>query len=280
MLRFLMFGDLHYDEVDDGDRRIDEIMENVKEKKPDFIVSLGDLCNPVEENRKVLDKLNAVGIPLYHTIGNHETDHCQLEEIMRFLEINNPYYSVVYDDYKLIFLNTCYLSKDGIEYPYYNRNFKKEAAIYPLIPSNEIEWLQNELDDGKKYMIFSHHSLMNDFRDRGVHNREKIRELFRGKDVIACINGHDHGSAFSVVEGIPYYTLNSANYAYLNGILQYKQALCAYIEIDDKEFRISGMEGEYASVTPDEVGVNDYKWNGVSVKAQTSSHCVALNFKR
>ena len=69
MIRFLVFGDLHYDEVADGDRRIDEILDVAKKRNLDFIVSLGDLCNPVEENRKVLERFKSLGIPFYGIIG-------------------------------------------------------------------------------------------------------------------------------------------------------------------------------------------------------------------
>jgi len=36
------------------------------------------------------------------------------------------------------------------------------------------------------------------------------------------------------------------------------------------------MEGEYLSVTPEDVELYDYKWNGVSVKPRTSSHTIRL----
>lgn len=33
MLRFLVFSDLHYDEVEDGDRRVEEILESAQKKR-------------------------------------------------------------------------------------------------------------------------------------------------------------------------------------------------------------------------------------------------------
>jgi len=64
-------------------------------------------------------------------------------------------------------------------------------------------------------------------------------------------------------------------YGYLHGMLLYKQALCVDVEIDDEEIRIKGMDGDYLSVTPDDVELHDYKWNGVSIKAQTSSKVIS-----
>ena len=43
MIKFLVFSDLHYDDVEDGDKRIDNILANAQSRQLDFIVSLGDL---------------------------------------------------------------------------------------------------------------------------------------------------------------------------------------------------------------------------------------------
>ena len=293
MIRFLVFSDLHYDEVTDGDNRIEKILADAQKRDLDFIVSLGDLCTPIKENQRVLEQFKSLGIPFYNVIGNHETDKCILSEILDFYAINNPYYSVICNGYKLIFLNTCYLGKDGKEEIFYNKKFKCEGTVYPIIPSEEIRWLQEELKDGMKSIIFSHHSFINDFTKRGIYNREEIRKKFVKKQVLLCLNGHDHGDDYSIVDGIPYMTINSANYAwlgtqiassrelqeryfYLNGILQYKQAMSAYIEISDNEINICGMDGDYLSVRPDDIGLPNYRWNGVSIRPQISSHFVKL----
>lgn len=293
MIKFLVFSDLHYDEVADGDKRIEELLESAKKRDLDFIVSLGDLCNPVNGNQKVLERFNSLGIPFYNVIGNHETDNCKLSEILDFFSIKNPYYSVICNGYKLIFLNTCYLRNDETEEVYYKKNFKSNSAVYPIVPTEEIQWLQEELNEDVRCIIFSHHSFINDFPKRGISNREEIRKNFVEKQVLLCVNGHDHGDGYSFVDGISYLTVNSANYAwlgsqiasskalqekysYLQGMLQYKQAMSAYIEIDDREIRICGMDGEYLSVTPDDIELHDYRWNGVSIKPQISSRLIKL----
>ena len=88
-------------------------------------------------------------------------------------------------------------------------------------------------------------------------------------------------------------TVNSANYAWLgtqiagskelqekyshlNGMLQYKHAMSAYIEVGESEIKICGMDGEYLSVTPDDIGLPDYRWNGVSIRPQISSHLIKI----
>jgi len=293
MLRFMVFGDLHFDEVSDGDKRVNELVCHIKDTKPDFVVSLGDLCAPREENKKlVLDKFMETGIPMYHTIGNHETDSCFQKDALEFLSLESPYYSFRYDDTKFIVLDSCYFGRDGEESPFHGRNYKGEGSVYPLIPQSEKEWLERELSDGRKYVIFSHHSLVNAHKDRGICNREEIREMFQGKDVLLCMNGHDHGDGYAIADQIPYYTVNSAayvwcgsqiasskelqeKYVHLRGMLLYKQAMCVDVEIDENEIRIFGMSGDYLSVTPEDVGLTEYRWNGVSIKPQTSSQVIS-----
>ena len=128
MIRFAVFTDLHYDHIPDGDRRIKEFLEIVRMKNPDFILSLGDLCYPAAENRKVIDALEQSGVPVYHTIGNHDTDQYSLEEVMDFLKIESSYYSFLIDDVKFIVLNTCYI-RDGQKcVPFLKRNYDKKRT--------------------------------------------------------------------------------------------------------------------------------------------------------
>lgn len=118
-----------------------------------------------------------------------------------------------------------------------------------------------------------------------------LNSCYYSKDVLLCMNGHDHGDEYTVVDGIPYYTVNSATYVwcgaqiqsseklrekydYLRGMLLYKQALYVDVEIDNEEIRIQGMKGDYLSVTPEDIELYDYRWNGVSIKAQTSSKVI------
>ena len=41
--------------------------------------------------------------------------------------------------------------------------------------------------------------------------------------------------------------------------MRHKAAMSAYIEIDSNEIKISGMDGEFLSVTPDDIELHDYR---------------------
>lgn len=295
-MKFLMFSDLHYDAVPDGDRRIDEILCHAKGAGVDFIVELGDLCYPTKENLKILDKFKESGLPCYFTVGNHNTDKFNIDQVKKFFNLKKSYYSFVKENIKFIVLDSNYIKKSQEAIHYSRKNYDKTRDAYPYIPEDELQWLKKELEDEDKYyIILSHQSLTNSFGRRGIYNRKKVRALLEaansdGRKILFCINGHDHGAHLNVINNIHYYTLNSCSYIwhgtkdifsyseeihrqypYLKDLILYEEALHIIVNIDDNmNVTIEGMEGHYQKHSPADIGLGD-TWNGVSIKAETTS---------
>jgi hypothetical protein len=296
-IKFAVFTDLHYDFIPDGNRRLQEFIDKVKNRDIDFIIQLGDMCYPVEKNRIVLETLKKSGVTCYHTLGNHDSDAYVREQVMSFLGMKDDYYSFVKGDVKFIVRDACYIKGSEGCIPYYKRNYATTSDNYPYVPPEELEWLENELrDESKYYMIFSHHSLANEFPKRGVANRQEIRAIIdnakgMGKQVLLCMNGHDHGDSAVNVNGTCYYTLNSMSYIWhglketynyskeihekypwLKDMILYEEGLFAVVTIEqDGRLKIEGMEGTYQNITPSDVGIINNMWNGVSVEPVVSS---------
>ena len=279
MLRFLVFTDLHMEDCQDGAERLETILRHAKDEQVDFIVSLGDLCFPVEQHAHVMDRLNACGIPVHHTIGNHDVQDWDIAHSLRFLGKERPWEAFEAGGYKFIILDTCYWkSEDGA---FHFPNKERIPSLYPWVPEEQLAWLKEQLSDGKKYVIFSHMSLVNPFARRGIANKEAIQQLFEGKDILLCMNGHDHGNDLKWVNGVPYCTVSSASqFCWWGGDpprvenIFYKDPLHVIVEIDEQEIRILGMESEFAGLTPEDVGVTDYRWNGVDVHPRAQSHTI------
>ena len=290
MIKFAAFTDLHYDHVFDGNKRIDDFLSVVKNENLDFIISLGDLCYPTAQNNPIIEKLNTANAPIYYVIGNHDSDIYSQDLVRSFWQLDNLNYSFIIEKTKFIVLNSCFMKQSGIEYPYFKKNYEKKSDIYPIIPRFEIEWLKKEMqDENLSYVIFSHHSLANDFAKRGIANREEIREILSTRNTVLCMNGHDHGEACKVLNGIPYITLNSMTYIWhgmkemfafstdihnkypnLKDMILYKDALYCIVEIDENAVNIKGVESEYMHIAPEDVGIADRKWNGVSIVPKVS----------
>lgn len=214
-MKFAMFSDLHYDAIPDGNRRIEDFLTYVRKAEAEFIVDLGDLCYPLDENNQIIEKLKSSGLKCYFTIGNHNTDKFTIDEVVKFFNLEKNYYSFIQDNIKFIVLDSNFIKKKDNTVPYYKRNYDKTIDDYPYIPDEEIKWLKKELEDTEKYyIIISHQSLANDFQKRGISNREEIRAILEernlnGRKILFCINGHDHGGDCKVINNIYYYTLNS-----------------------------------------------------------------------
>ena len=264
MIRFIVFSDLHYDEIDDGDKRLDELVNVIKREKPDFCMSLGDFCTPEKKKKEMYEKIKSAGVQVYYVIGNHEVENNHLDDVLHFLSMERDFYSFEYEDCKFIILNSCYFNKEGEDYSYFEKIYKEEGMTYPVISQEQIEWLQRELKDEKRHIVFSHHSLVNDFKDRGIYNREVIRKMFEKTNVILCMNGHDHGDELSIVNDIPYYTVNSASYMWAGGHIASSETLmCAGMT-----FAIEPMvnAGVY------DVWMLDDDWTVVTKDSKKSAH--------
>ena len=297
MIKFAVFTDLHYDHIHDGLQRMKDFIAQISETDVDFIVELGDFCTPKQENRKLLDLLDRTGKPHYHLMGNHDTDLFSKEKSLSFLKMDNSYYSYNYGNVKFIVLDTCFIQHNGVYEPYSKRNYDATNGVYPVIPKDEISWLENQLSVNSPFIvIFSHHSLENDFMQRGVANRDEVQTLISraiasGKKVLLCINGHDHADSVRKLGQTYYFGLNAMSYIwfgpevehfcysaqihkqypYLKDLVLYREGLYAIITITANGYvEIQGMEGNYQTVSPKELGMEGL-WNGREITPNISS---------
>lgn len=287
-IKFAIFTDLHYDHIPDGKQRLQNFVKAVSNTNIDFVIELGDFCTPKEENQFLLDMLNSLHKPIYHLIGNHDSDLLPKEKVLDFFQMNSSYYSFKYDEVKFIVLDTCFIKTHDGYVPYCKRNYNKAKDLYPIVPNFEFDWLKTELADNSKYfVIFSHQSLENEFAKRGVYNRNEIRKLIdevnnTGKKVLLCINGHDHADSLKKIGGTYYFGLNSMSYIwlgpefehfnyskeihdkypYLKDMVLYKEGLYTIVTITENgSVEIQDMKGHYQNVSPEELGVAS-TWNG------------------
>jgi Icc-related predicted phosphoesterase len=295
-MKFAVFTDLHYDVIHDGDIRLREFINRVKEEKIDFIIELGDLCHPTDMNKHLISELKEVGVPCFFNVGNHNSDAYSIDAELKFFEMKNSYYSFVYENIKFIVLDANYIKTSEGSEPFCKRNYERIKGEYPYIPQEEIEWLKNELTEEQfYYVILTHQSLSNDFTKRGISNGKEIREILEkrncnGKKVLLCMNGHDHGDDAKIINGIHYYTLNSMSYIWqgiketfnyseeihnqypiLKDLILYQEALHVIVTIDETmNIQINGIEGHYQNITPYDIGMGN-TWNGVLIEPRTSS---------
>lgn len=296
-IKFAVFSDLHNDHIPDGNRRIESFINQVQNEKLDFVIELGDFSHPIDDNRYLLEKISKLNVPFYCVLGNHDTDTYSRDMVMKFLDMTDNYYSFNLGNVKFIVLDSCFIKTTKGCKPYYKRNYDKTKDCYPYIPDYELDWLRKELNEDSKYfVIFSHHSLENEFKKRGICNRKEVQEIIikineTNKRVLLCMNGHDHGVGTKKIGKTYYYALNSMSYIWvgpqnehfeyskeihkkyphLKDLVLYEEGLFAIVKIRvNGDFEIQGMNGHYLNVSPHELGLNN-TWNGRLIDPIVSS---------
>lgn len=283
MLKFAVFTDLHYDHIPDGQKRVSEFIEDLKQNPVDFIINLGDFLMPTDENRRILSQFDLLNIPVHHVLGNHDADHHPRQDYLEFLQMKRSYYSFTVENVTFIALDTSHIKTDNGYIPFDRKNYRALDGIYPVLPEEQIVWLQKELDMAQeKVVILSHHSLENPFGNRGVQNRQAIQEILMasGKKIY-CLNGHDHANSYHQMDSVHFMTINAMSYIWLGSqchlkpyapnlydsypwlhdIVLYDQPLYGIVTINTEGFHLEGRDGGYRTISLKDLGLSDH-WNG------------------
>lgn len=216
-----IIADTHQDIIHDAEQRLAAFMEEVAVGKPDFILQLGDFCEPKEKNRDFLRIWNQFEGPRFHVLGNHDMDSAGKEKTMDFWEMPGRFYSFDHAGFHFVVLDANYLYLDGKFVDYDTANFYIDGAHRTWIPPEQLEWLEADLrETSLSTVIFTHQGLANDAW--GIKNRTQIQVLLERinkeagfNKVIACINGHNHIDRVRTINGIHYIDINSASYQWL-----------------------------------------------------------------
>lgn len=209
-IRFGVIADVHQDIMHDGEARIGAFVDAMREAEPDFVLQLGDFCVPHERNDGFMSVWNAVGLPRYHTIGNHETDGgFTREQVVSYFGMTHRYYA---------------FDRNGIHFVVLDGNDRGgPSGGYPrFIAEDQLKWLRDDLaSTALPTIIFVHQPL--DSSD-GVDNRAEVREVLEESNrtpgqarVLAVLTGHSHVDNARMIHGIAYLKINSASYQWVGG---------------------------------------------------------------
>lgn len=174
-------------------------------------VCLGDLVhfhNGFDESKlhlkKISDLINSYGIPVYHCMGNHDSEIVSGEDFAKISGFNVAPCLCENNDCRLIFLDASH-TPDG-------KPFEREHVDWTLsyVPENELAWLKSMLETDKKCFVFIHQCL--DPSVDGQHivsNAEVVNALLAEKGVRHVFQGHYHYGAESTFNGIAYTTVRA-----------------------------------------------------------------------
>lgn len=301
-MKFLLFADLHYMPKyykTFGWDALRTFWKRAEETGCDMIIHAGDFCHPTE-TPDFVKAYNDFHIPSYHCLGNHDTDHCSLEEAIKLYNMPNDYYYFDMGGYRFIVTDTSYFF-DGEKYvPYANENYYDYPKTRETMPPEEIEWLKQTIDESKfPCIIISHASFE---RCNGLKNRDAVREVIdnankkKPHSVLMCINGHHHRENIRLLNNVIYYEMNGAsydwigatphdsypeeetkNYDYMRHTICFNDPLHAIITLEGTTVTIEGMESSmYLGVTRKTLGLPEYDAAGRAVTASVTSEKITI----
>ncbi len=277
---FGICADVHKDIMHDADVRLRTFVNEMNQRKVDFIIHLGDFCFPDYYNGIFLSIWNEFNGPRYHVIGNHDTQgHHTKDDVVNFWSIpKKGYYSFDVNEFHFVVLDANEARKDP---PPSNPDFPS------YIGEEQFAWLKNDLlTTNFPSFIFSHQTLED---ERGVDNWKQVRELLedinertRQRRVVACFCGDLHLDAVNCTNGIYYVYINSmsnywmgdgyqtirynglvdSHYPWIKYTAPYKDPLYAVVTIKAGKMIIEGKESEYVGPSPQELGFDVSKKKG------------------
>lgn len=270
VVRIGICADLHQDIIPDGSRRLQAFITEMNVLKPDFIMQMGDFCEPKPQNQIIMDTWNQFKGPKYHVIGNHDTDGgFTHDEVVSFWNARDKYYS---------------FDKNGYHFIVLNANEEKMIAHYNgpsgLISDTQKQWLEKDIAGTQlPVIVFCHQGIDNDAG--GINEGNLVRVIFDRanskagfKKVQMVFSGHHHQDYYNVINDIHYVQVNSMSYQWmgdkfasdhyspemerahpvLRDIAPYADPIWALVTIyKNGSVKIQGKKSSFLSPTPDEM---------------------------
>ena len=217
-----LFTDCHYNKATEigGGRRPAESygkikisMEAFKENGVDICFCLGDMTDHVEGDTReeIVDSLNKLadlifsfGIPFYLIPGNHDYLMTSGEDIKMACMGNTAPCVVKTEKYDFILLDANYRSN--------MERFDVAGVVWTdaNLPPHEIEFLEKALCESDKECFVLVHENLDPYLDKShiIKNSDVARKIIKDSGKVkAVIQGHYHGGAERIIDGIPYITL-------------------------------------------------------------------------
>jgi hypothetical protein len=233
LFSFGVIADVQYADADPAGTRfyrssaikLKEALKDLKADSVSFVINLGDLIDRNFESYKpMMDLFESSGQKIYHVAGNHDysVDAKYKRRLPVLVPYKTGYYSVVFDNFRFIFLN-------GNEISTYSSNnktsVKNASEILTLmkekgevnavdwnggISEKQTAWLRAELNQSRtanqKVFIVCHFPLV----PENVHNllnyKEVLSLLENYNNIIAWFNGHNHAGNYGNLNMIHFIT--------------------------------------------------------------------------
>ena len=179
---FLAFADIHYCPgvfPHDTPEWLERVLARASARKVDFVIHAGDFTHNPAKDADYVKLYNDFAIPTYHTLGNHDTEGCTLDETLAAYRLTRGHYHFDRSGFRFVVLDTNYFRDDGGRFVHF------EGGNYRKVPSSrswtcseeEYAWAEETLKTSPfPCVVFMHQSCE---RERGgMPDWRRMRDLF------------------------------------------------------------------------------------------------------
>ena len=146
----------------------------------------------------------------YYSFGNHDTDKMSKATFIANTTMISKYYYFDVNGIRFIVLDATFLSdSDSADFDTGNQDPANHLTDY--VPPTERTWLASTISSATgKVIVFCHQSLHSDTDPLSVNNASIVRGIIETYgNVLAVITGHEHINLKTVINTIPYYSMNA-----------------------------------------------------------------------
>lgn len=268
-MKFLMFSDLHYvpDLFYGSDlETVKMFLRRAKEENCDFILHAGDLCHGPSTVPELMALFEDSSVPVYHCLGNHDTDRTSYAQTLVAYHMPNGYYYFEEKGYRFVVLDPNYCKVDDQYIHYDLGNYYQWPGNRDYTPPEQLAWVEKTLEESPyPCIIVSHDS----YEREAQSSRDfaKVQDIIRKinknepNKVLMVINGHHHRDFLRILDNVLYWDVNSVTYdwvdtahqgmypqelyekyACMKNILAYTDPLYAIVTVEGNTITIEGTE--------------------------------------
>jgi predicted phosphodiesterase len=224
LVRFGMVTDVHFADINpngarsyrESDRKLAECVSVMNDRRVDFLVELGDFKDQdqVPNEARTLGFLRHIESvlalfkgPRYHVMGNHDVDSLSKAQFLSIARSpaetpGQAHHSFAQKGVRFVVLDADHKA-DGSDYD--RGNFDWGDAN---IDAAQLAWLERTLASSREPAVLFIHQQLDGEGAYYVKNAAAVRSILEAPgNVLAVFQGHRHEGAYSVINGIPYYTL-------------------------------------------------------------------------
>jgi manganese-dependent ADP-ribose/CDP-alcohol diphosphatase len=240
--------------------KLEEAIRSLRIDSPAFVIDLGDMIEKDFTSYKAVDGIfDTAGFKIYHLTGNHDysVEPSLKKRLPPLQSSKNGYYSFIYANYRLIFLNGNELStyatnsksviKDANDYIL---KLKNEGAINGLdwnggMRNKQLQWLTNQLNaatkNNEKVFIMCHFPVFPE-NEHNLLNYKDVLTILKGyNNIIAWFNGHNHAGNYG--------NFNMIHFITMKGMVETENTNSfALAEVYKNKIRIKGSGTENSQI--------------------------------